>query len=345
MGDGRSFYAFGQHFAVHWVSWTGSDLNPWTNWADIVAQNFGPAQTLAEAFLNNPAIFARHIAYNILGLGGWPLAFGPAVLVLNEVAVTAMLIAGWGLIVAGVFFPLSRLGRQPWKQLPQAASSSQASPELLHQTQRGEHGHPPPFSRIAAWGCGATRTGIWLGLCAAVGFFSILVIYPRVHYLLIPGLLTLTGLILANRWLLEERRPRAAPALLGGLLAVVLMPPFSSQAPSNQDNLETIRFIQSLEIKQPVNLLEAEGGYHIYLGDNFQRVAETEKDVGWNQFLAARRINLIVKTDLLTTDSRFKNDLEWQWFLTHYADFGFAQVDIPHTPYQLLLEYNLWSGE
>ncbi|MCJ7718196.1 MAG: hypothetical protein MUO54_16980, partial [Anaerolineales bacterium] len=64
----RSIIAFGQHFSRNWVLWTGSDLNPWTNWAEIVAQNFGTADNVWSAFTNNPSVFLKHVSYNLLEL-------------------------------------------------------------------------------------------------------------------------------------------------------------------------------------------------------------------------------------------------------------------------------------
>ena len=68
LSGNRSMLAFGQHFSLNWVSWSDSSLNPWTNWQEIVSQNFGSAHSILEAFVENPSAFLRHIYFNLLGL-------------------------------------------------------------------------------------------------------------------------------------------------------------------------------------------------------------------------------------------------------------------------------------
>lgn len=109
----------------------------------------------------------------------------------------------------------------------------------------------------------------------------------------------------------------------------------------NIPNLRTITFIQTLSIGQEVNMLEAEGGYYIYLGDNFHRIAEYDKTVNFNIFLHERRINMIVLTEGLEQDSRFKTDEEWKDFLNNYTTLGYLKLDIPKTNRKLFVDEQL----
>jgi hypothetical protein len=64
-GGGRAFVAFGQHVAYRFVTSTGSALDPWTNWEAIVADIFPNAQGfLAGAFAASPGAFLNHMREN-----------------------------------------------------------------------------------------------------------------------------------------------------------------------------------------------------------------------------------------------------------------------------------------
>jgi hypothetical protein len=180
---------------------------------------------------------------------------------------------------------------------------------------------------------------IFFGLFILSGLVSILIIYPENHYILLSGVLTIVMMsILLTNHDLEQEPIGYKQLLLISLLVVVLAPYFKQNREATQKpNLNTIRFIQSLGIHEPVYLLETAGGYDIYLGDNFHRVAEYSKITGFNRFRADHSINMIVVSDTLLNDTRFNNDPEWQRFLTDYRQFGFLQREIPQTDMNLLL--------
>lgn len=69
LGDGqRALLALGQHYALHWVRWTTSSLEPWTEWQSIFRTDFPGAQSVMAAVLENPAAFARHVLENLMAL-------------------------------------------------------------------------------------------------------------------------------------------------------------------------------------------------------------------------------------------------------------------------------------
>jgi hypothetical protein len=90
------------------------------------------------------------------------------------------------------------------------------------------------------------------------------------------------------------------------VLLVFVTPDFGQSEKSVQKNISTIQFIQSLEIDEPINLLEARGGYHYYLGLTCHSVNQKEKNARFDQFRADRNINMIVVSDDLGNDTRFK---------------------------------------
>ena len=126
-----------------------------------------------------------------------------------------------------------------------------------------------------------------------------------------------------------------------GILVIALTPEYPFPTGTPQANLNTIRFVQSLGIVSPVNMLEAEGGYNIYLGNNFHRIAESDKKEDFTQFLRSRSLNMIVLSDNLMRDSRFKDDHEWGNFLTDFPRLGYREIIIQNTGRKLIIKSDL----
>jgi hypothetical protein len=183
---------------------------------------------------------------------------------------------------------------------------------------------------------------IFLSLYLLPGLVSAIIIFPRDHYLLLPGILiAVMATILVASHTPETPLNHQPPWPIYMFLIIALTPsPFANNVGS-QENLKTIRFIKDLKIQQPVNLLEAEGGYNIYLGDNFHRVAEYDKNENFGLFAASKNINMMVVSSLLVSDSRFKDDSEWQAFATNFSSQGYTLLDIPDTSRKLLVHSSL----
>lgn len=284
----RSICAFGQHFALYWVAWTGSDLHPWVDWQTIFTQNFGDAHGMLDVIRNNPHMFLKHVGANVVGLVKnfgmlFPVhLFGDKIAKIGIVAVVA-----WLFVVR------------------------RASVRAMVR----EH-----------------RTYLFIvALFLLAGLISIVTVFPRPHYFVYPVfLITSTlALLLTGRQTPEEPRGVGYALLLSGLILAVTPSPYLNLTDDAQVNTRAIRLVQGLHITKPVRILEAEGGFDIYMGDNFQRVGEAEKDRGFKEFLAARDINMVVVTDLLASDLRFRNDPEWQAFLASPQDQGFRQYAVP----------------
>jgi len=68
----RSYIAFSDHFALNWVSWTKSDVNPWwvviPDGGEITDQTFGHARSIFAAAIYNPSMFGKHVISNLQNL-------------------------------------------------------------------------------------------------------------------------------------------------------------------------------------------------------------------------------------------------------------------------------------
>jgi hypothetical protein len=293
-GD-RSMLAFGQHFSLNWVAWSGSNLNPWTNWDEIIALNFGSANNVREALANNPSVFLKHIIYNLrapFDIYWFPLRMKYKL----SIGVATLLIAGLG--IANISTIRSNISE---------------------------------YKRLLIIVC----------LFLIPGFLSLIIIFPREHYLMLFSTLTvLTIVILLSKHHYKPDQINNKRLFLLALFAIVLTPYFPSKS-DEKPNLSTIRFINSLRIHEPVDLLEAEGGYNIYLDDNFHRVAQYDKNMNFYHFLKDRNINMIVLSDSLRQDTRFRDDPEWQGFLADPHRSGYLQLTIPKTDSKLIIRDDL----
>lgn len=323
-GGDRSFGAFAQHFARNWVAWSGSDLSPWTDWQAIMAQNFGAATSIAQAALNNPPMFARHIATNLLAAPGdlYRLLFVHANLLLparwNGLEAFGLLVLALGLLI-------------------------------------GTRGQWLPHLRVRLGG----QRWLWIALAgfALPALLALALIYPRAHYLEVVGIAAVVGVVVITRFeargqpqlgQIHESAPPGSSRTVGlvGTLALALIlvtpsPWYLLGAPRAQQNLATIRYLQELAIHEPVNLLEAKGGFPIYVGDNYRRVREVDKAVPYAQFAREQGINMVVLEETLRNDSRFRDDPEWQAFLADPVAAGFSVLAIPDTNRTLLVATSL----
>jgi hypothetical protein len=192
----------------------------------------------------------------------------------------------------------------------------------------------------------AHRYGQYLGVVGLFllsGLIAIGMVYPRPHYFVFPVVLIVTSLavVLSGRVHKREFPGWTYVAILGLLIVAITPSPYLHKGDEAQENTRTIRLVQSMHINAPVNILEAEGGFNIYLGDNFQRVGENEKMTRFGKFAASRRISMVVVTKLLASDIRFKSDPEWQDFLEHYENYGFSQVQVPGSTIKVIMRKDL----
>ena len=64
-GEARSWFAFGQQFAVNYVEARGAGPDPNVEWRSVVAQSFPSSASISEAVRENPRMVAWHLRYNL----------------------------------------------------------------------------------------------------------------------------------------------------------------------------------------------------------------------------------------------------------------------------------------
>lgn len=311
-GKSRSFMAFGQHFSINWVNWKHSNIEPWTNWKSIVMNQFGPVQTFFEALISNPLLFFKHVLFNLINL---PITLASLVFahfpVLLPIQKKSFWISEAIILVLAVFALYIKIGCTFLKE------KLKTNKDFFAQ----------------------------MSFFALAPITSAIAIYPRGHYLLFLDIFILT-VIAFSIMVAAEKRTVVYRLGLAGVLLIGLTPAMSdfSELPlarSGSLNRKTIIFLKSLNIKEKVNILEAEGGYFIYLPGNYHRIAIEEKGVNFNRALYDRKINMIVLSDKLRNDNRFVLDKQWQEFLNNYSAYGFSKITIPGTKRFLFVKKSL----
>jgi len=304
---GRSFGAFCQHFSLNWVDWTKSNLSPWQDCAEIIARNFGPAQSIYESAVYNPLIFGKHIRSNLKNMGKrlFALLLLPSSRFRN---IEILLICT--IVVLYLYTVCKR----------------SMSKVIIKEKIRSY--------KIML---------IYLLMYSTPGWVSVILIFPREHYLLLPTLF----FIIAISTLITSESSRPVPLkyrkllVIGGIIIILVPTAEIIQAISHRDfphkeNLKTINFLKSLRISEQVNLLAAEGQYNIFIGDNYHRIAEYHKHISFKEFMEEKKIDMIVLSKKLEEDARFRDDEEWKSFIINYDNFGYTKIKIEGTNRELL---------
>lgn len=340
LAGGRDFTAFGQHFSQNWVKWTGnSSLSPWYDFAQITKLSFGESSTIAEAALENPSAFLHHVASNLMHLPRQAL---------NALKMNAALFAN----------------------IPGGTAVGHAVMALLIGcvlvAKRKEIA-----ARFATRLRGQIRLLIGAGIMISVGIVSCIVIYPRVHYIF-----ALTGLSLAVLAVLfdpfgsenpEPRRRRVAAAFAIALTVVAVTPNLGNAAAASRvplPVLHAIDFIKTLDVNSDIHLLSQEFGYTTYVADDWGRPAcnyercgswtvvhsqdksrqdpdDSTKYLPFGQFRRDKAINMVLVTEGLLVDVRFRDDPEWHSFLARPEASGFVRFALPEGKQSLYVDRNV----
>lgn len=277
--------------------------------------HFGDADTVMEYALNNPPLVLRHVFTNALSFPRRAAAmiFAPSQYYGKNYRYSRL----FGCHILALFaFAMLAFGNLTFVEISKAWKSSI---QLISSTS----------------------------ILIIPPIIATFLIYPRDHYLLLL-IVPVFGsvLILTRGCCLQIERYRLFVSLAIGVF--FLMSTSSVYLPTtNMPTIATIKFLASLQPKEKVNMLEAQGGFNFYLGRNWRRVEQYDKKEPFESFLLKKRVNMILITEKLTNDSRFQSDEEWLNFLSDPERLNFSRISIPGTTWELLICNNLLepSGE
>ncbi len=318
----RSFIAFGQHFSLNWQGWTNdTSLSPWTDWQKIVEMNFGQVSGIGQALLNNPAVFARHVATNAINIPG-------------------MFVSTFA-VHAAVFLPFRMRTVEAYMMLGVGIGWLLLRRRTIL-----------PRMRVAM----RTERRFLLFACAVCPVFLVtcLVIYPRTHYMLILGTLLLAVLaILLDPF--KDYQVRWSHTMAIALAVLAITPNVMNLVgplPRPQPTLNAIQFMRGLDITDKTYLLSQQFGYSSYLardfradpGASWRAFTGSHKDIPFDRFLREHKINMIFVTDDLLSNTRFREDPEWKAFLEHYDSAGFVKLILPDGRQALYVDKTILSS-
>jgi hypothetical protein len=241
-GHDRAYHALASHYAVNWVHWTGSNLDPWQNWTAIWQRDFGASQNLFGALVANPRQMLHHILTNVLNLAveiGRAFAHYPLVP-----------IAGSKIVIAAEAMALAAL----------AAVSIFLSRRKLLQV-------------LGPWRIEA----LIFAAFAIPGLGSSVVLYPRMHYL-VPvylGLIIITALAIQLQFLERfEIAGRSMTQAIAAAVVLLLLMPAPFARPATDDDVkfavsrpirDRIKILDGLAAAKPITILSDDPGYDVYL--------------------------------------------------------------------------------
>ncbi|HEX3598272.1 MAG TPA: hypothetical protein VHU80_24360, partial [Polyangiaceae bacterium] len=322
---GRSFFAWGQHYALGQVMKYKLSANPWSDWGLFVTRDFGHVSTVGEAFHANPRAFFAHLVFNLQTLPGAlektvePIALFPA-----PVSTVLLLAAGFAGIV-GAVGAASRLRRDP------------ADRAL----------------RIVAF--------VWAALAGNILVPAIL-IHPRAHYLLlgiylafalaVGGVPEGVRLLRAGLGRLLDRPRSVHPSsellrshLVLGALAAFLIVATPNRAyglcpqtalgwvapPQPDDHRvgEVIGVMRDLHIAQKLVVLEGGYSFALYAGVDFDYFTWWTKDRSFLSLIRDAGVNLMVLNADIDLAPGYADDSEYRSFVANPAAFGFRVVPVP----------------
>lgn len=334
LGGGRSFWAFSQHFGFLWME-RNDVVSPYLDYYKVVTQSiFGDATTISQAMIANPREFFIHIKINFISY----LHHSVSILLVNlqndfstivNTSIRRIEMILLSIVILIIFF------------------RSKTSLRQIKYTI-------------------LKRLSIIFSIIFIPVFLSSLLINPRFHYLILQSvfLLTIIAYFLENSFspYLQSLRQQnlthklAYPIIVGSILLMLtpnlargwcltenlcVIQRISIPSTLSLPNLKTIEFIQSLQIENDVNILEADGGYHAYLGDRYHYIPEYKKQTKFKQFLQKENINMVVLTAALDKDINFSQDEEFVNFFNQPEQWNFTKLKIPETEGFLLLASDL----
>jgi hypothetical protein len=308
--DARLFDAFREHFAWNWMRWTGRSAYYLTIWR----REFGAADGILAACLDNPAAVAHHVGANLAGIAQallrgtfehYPLLAAPAWPAMVTLETLAVSVASLGCVAAV-------LVRREWREVA---------------LQRYRHVY---------------------ALFLAMTLFPIAgaaVVYPIMHYLILPAACLLLTAAFSMAIVMPD--PSVASPLRRGMIAVLCLAaiptpfvlPTQYFAPKKapianlglrRDVTDAVQLIRALDLPKPARVLTFNDGIGELLGAGFDEVKiwrRGEKPL--KTYLEDEHIDVIVTLEP-GRQSFVVDDPYWETIQLDPASTGFASVATPH---------------
>jgi len=323
--DSRCFGSFAHHVCSRWVEWTNANMDPYDNWVYIMSINFGDADTISQAFINNPSLVLKCMAFNFRKY---------FVVFFNTFSIN------YSVLLSAFSFILKIPARTNWRLFEGYLLLVSITIYMSYTRREWMKNAIVNFKENK-------RLLFYVFILLLPSSISVILIYPKHYYITMQGvlLIAILALFLTKR-AKDTRGFGNSTIILLGLLIILLTPQIPAK---NWVHLNSIRFLRSLKIKEQINLCVLENvRYYVFLDDNFrQERFRRSKEQTFSKFFNDKNINMIIakknqKFDTIAT-LRY-TDQALIDFLKDYESYGFSKMDIPNTNKYVLLRKDIYES-
>lgn len=326
---GRAIAAFAQHYAYNYSIWNHLRPDRWQlHGQEIFEADFGKNYDSYSAYKANPVAFMKHIHSNFINylLNIWKFYTD--------------------LLLPESMFKINALWRTILLAIPFAGI-------VLFQK----------INFKQWWNTMKSKWIEWLLLLIVIGptFLSVILIFPREHYMVMQVLLIMTLILSLSYGFIGWNTIGTSRNHLGLISAFIFL--LLWLAPNAKDRAyfdnfrETkgnfnVQSAQKLEnftfLKDTISISEDEGGIICFISedkrDRYKWQPAMWKKSNFNHYADSMGTQLYYVSPLMLYDDRYLLDDEWQDFIKNYSQKGFKKVEIAKEWYFLYdttaLKYN-----
>ena len=285
-GDERALIAFGQHYALYWNSVHQPGSDAYLNWQGLLAENFPGAKSELDALIKFPKGMLDFLFGNIKNLFNIALQEGKSLIIKYS----------WFFLI---LLSVVAFGLRP---RPREIPSEQ--------------------NRYLYWSH-TINALLCLALASPV-LISIILIYPRQHYLIV-----LVALIFLYISLIAKKSSANHSVIPSAILAIAFSI-FVVPAPSEpKPIIEVIKSLRNLHRSFGL-VLEADGGWCYYMPrrctTRFIQHIPTDQNV--IDYIASEGIDSILVSPLMTAYAKAYSQHDLQHLLEDPPSFGWHKTDI-----------------
>jgi len=304
----RANLAFTQHYVKDINDRNGSELSGLNNSDAILNEHFGENVSMLSALKNNPKLFFEHVWYNFIRLKDSIKQIIPYSII--EEKINILIIILQILVITTILFSIY---------------------SIIKRVSTKEYGL---FCLI-----------YFIFVLPTV--ISILVYYPRDHYLIIVITLVLVYFCYELSNVLSSYRTvkinSAVVAITVGAVLIFLVP-FRADTISIHEshctNLKTLKFLINLKLTDNVNFFNVGSGMQTYMGNNWHYKSAQLIDSTFENFVIKNQVNLIIVNPLTLFHRKIEGDSD---FKKIQADTNFVKIDIPDCSSYVLVKKILYN--
>jgi hypothetical protein len=317
----RNIVAFAQHFSYNYAVWNNMDIRNWMDYDNIFAQHFGTASSYGEVIKSNAPMFFKHIFSNLREYFYALYIYATDIILPEKIfnlAATARLI----LILISIFV-LIVLSRNTYF-----------------------------FERVSVLLRENLLTGAALLLLTLPTFISVILIFPRNHYLILqlPLFIFLITILFHKTDSFKLSNIRVLSVVILGGILFLITPKASDfeyfnfwKGEQNTNNLKAIRIMKQLSQNNEVRTTQSEGALGAFvLSKNFSVIQAADfQNFEIMKHIEDSDINLVYCSTFLLKSPFIKRGVEeWEYFIHNPEEAGWKKVILTEGSREFLLVRN-----